>query len=243
MKKIIFTFLMVIGLGVVLNGAEIKNIVAVSEEWENGTNADGSGFYWELLDLVYGKDGISVEKRVMPYERAVNMVKSDKADLWVGSYAEEEEFALYPSHEMDADIVVAVFKKGHLDISKGESGIEGKRVGWIRGYDYDSYLKVPVEANELKNRAGGIKMVASDRLDAFLDAKTEIELEIKNSNIDTSNLDIAELLKLKLFMAFSNTEKGKELAKIWDARLQELHESGELKAFYDKNGYTSYYPF
>lgn len=243
MKKVIFGFLMIVGLGCVLNGADIKKVVAVSEEWEDGTNADGSGFYWELIDLVYQKDGISVEKSVMPYERAVNMVKNGKADLWVGSYMDEEEFALYPKHAMDSDIVVAVFKKGAFDISKGQSEIEGKRVGWIRGYDYDSYLEVPVEVSELRNRASGIKMVQGGRLDAFLDAKIELDSEIENSKIDSSDIDIGEILQLKLYIGFNKDDRGKKLSKIWDERMIELHNSGELKTFYNKHGYTSYYPF
>jgi len=227
----------------VSSGEEIKNVVAASEEWEKGTNADGSGFYWELLDLIYGAKGIKVDKNVMPYERAVNMVKAGKADLWVGSYANEEEFPIYPQYPMDADIVAAVYKKDKIDLSKGQEALKDKKVGWIRGYSYDSYLDVPVKVTKLDGRASGIKMVIADRLDAFLDAKHDIELELQKGEIDRSGIDVKEILQLKLYMAFANNDKGRELAQIWDSRLKELHDSGELKKFYDKYGYARYYPF
>lgn len=223
--------------------AEVKHVMAVSEEWEDGTNADGSGFYWDLLKLVYEPMGISVETATMPYARAVKMVELNKADLWVGSYASEEDFALYPRSAFDADIVTGIYQKGSLDATQGQKSLEGKKVGWIRGYDYDQYLDVKVTYEEVKNRKSAILMIQKGRLDVLLDAKTEIENTIKNENIDMADLESTKLLELKLYMAYSSGDKGKKLANIWDDRMKALHENGELKTFYQKHEYTDYYPF
>lgn len=221
-----------------------KTVVLASEEWEAATNADGSGFYWDLMRLVFEPAGYTVKNKTVPYARSVKMVENGSADAWVGSYIDEEDFAVYPEVAFDADVVsAAVLAGGEFDPARGQSSLAGKNVGWVRGYGYDDYLEVPVEVNELNDRETGFKMLVKGRIDALLDARAELENTLATGVVDASRVEIHELLELKLYSAFADTDRGRELKRLWDARMRELHSGGELREFYDDAGYTEFYPF
>ncbi len=219
--------------------ANITSINLVSESWENATNKDGTGFYWDLAKLVFSESNITVKHKIAPYARAVSLTKSGKMDAWVGSYIDEQDFAIYPKYNIDADKVYSISKKGTLKGS-GEASIKDKKVAWVRGYDYDGYLKTPVKKVEVTDRSAGIKMVLAGRADALLDAKEEIESGLKEAKLKKSDFTIQKIMELKTFIAFGSSAKGKELAKIWDTNVEKLIKSGKLKKFYEKHKYTSY---
>lgn len=244
MKKMSKLLMLVwLGLMPVLVSADSKTIISVSEEYEDATNTDGSGFYWEMIRAVYGPEGYTIQTDTMPYARAVRMVKTNKADLWCASY-EEEEPVNYPKAAMDSDNVTAIFKKGKIDAASGTKGLDGKKVAWIIGYGYDEYISdAKMKGQEVKSRQIGFNLLDKDRIDAFMDAATEITDHIEKTKFDASGYELAPMLELKMYMAFRPDERGKMLAEMWDTRVKAMHESGELKKLYEKFQYTDYYPF
>jgi polar amino acid transport system substrate-binding protein len=218
-----------------------KNLTFVSEEWEGRTNADGTGFYWDLLRAIYEPAGYTLQFSVMPYARAVKMVVDGQAHGYVASYIDEEE-VIYPQTAFDTDKVAGVFRKGELDPAQGQNALEGRNVGWIRGYNYDAYLDVPVVKNELNSRESGLQMVERGRLDVYLDAAVDIRIAMEQDVVDRNQLEKALFLELKLYMAFQNGETGRYLAKVWDDRMKELHDNGELRTLYSQDP-DAWYPF
>lgn len=216
------------------------SIKLVSEEWEGSTDADGSGLYWKIIKKVYEPAGIKMSFEMVPYMRSVQMVKQKEADAWVGSYIDEEDGVLYPKWHFDADIVWAVFKKGGS--FEGKESLQGKQVGWIRGYDYDSYISVPMEKKELNSRESGLKMVEMGRLDYFMDAMVEIKNTLAKPEFKNAPLAHDKVLQLNLYLAFANNARGQALMKIWDERFPKLLESGELKKLFEAHDWPTY-PF
>lgn len=223
--------------------ANDKTLIAISEAWEDATNADGTGFYWDMVRAVYEPEGYSVTTDTAPYARAVKMVMSKRADLWCASYEAEEE-TNYPKTPMDADNVVAIVKKGVLDPAQGTKALDGKRVNWILGYGYNDYIEdAKMDFKEIKSRKIGFNLVESGKIDAFLDSKAEIEAYIEEAKFDMSGYELVPMLQLKMYMAFRPDERGKTLAELWDARVKAMHDSGELKKLYEQHDYTDFYPF
>lgn len=206
-----------------------QEIIVASEEWEECTNADGTGLYWEILELVY--PNYEVKHKLVPYSRSVNLVKNKEADLFVASYYEETDGVLYPEKDMyfDADVVVAVYKKGSsLD---GANSLDGKDVGWIRGYAYNDYFDVQMNEQLVNKRKQAINMLKNDRIDYFLDAKVEVE------NMDKSLLEGLEYKPVKnlyLYYAFADNEKGKELLNIFETNMEKAVKSGKIKQLFEK---------
>lgn len=225
-----------------LSFSQPKEIKILSDLWDGGTNADGSGFYYDLVRKVYEPEGIKVTVAHYPYVRTVNMVKNKAADAWVGAYPNEIEEAYFPKNHFDYDIVTAIVKKGAFPNWQGESSLENKNVGWLRGYEYDQYLTTKMNFKEFDNRESTIQMVIHGRLDAYLDAEHDIETLFEKKPSLKGQIDSYTILKLPLYIGFAKNEKGKELMEIWDKRINEMKANGELKKFYEDGDYVDY-PF
>ncbi len=224
----------------------ISEIYLVSEEWNGATNADGTGLYWDIIRKVYEPEGINVAFTIYPYMRAVKMVQAQRpeADALVGSYMGEIGGTLYPQYHFDVDVIGVMFRKDRVAQWDGQHTMEDKKVGWMRGYSYNDYLDVVVEDKEVSSRESGVGMVERERLDFFLDPLVEIEHELAKPEYDgrREHFQIENALELKMYLAFANDDKGRELVHIFDQRMEELIESGELKSIYEKWDYAEY-PF
>jgi len=227
---------------------DIKVITVVSEEWENNTNKDGTGLYWDIVRTVYELEKIQLKIRIVPYARSVHMVKVKKADAWMGSYIDEETFALYPKWHFDADIVSALFQKEKFPDWKGIQSLANRTVGWVRGYDYDQYIDVKMKIDELNSRDSAIAMLVKNRIEVLLDALVEIQNELKNNEklqklgFDKNAYRIEQLLQLNLYLAFAKNERGQQLKDIWDKNFPVLVKNGDIKKLYHKYKITRY-PF
>jgi polar amino acid transport system substrate-binding protein len=226
----------------------IQVITVASEEWENNTNKNGTGLYWDIIRKVYELENIKLKIRLVPYARSVHMVKVKKADAWAASYIDEETFALYPKWHFDADIVSALFQKARFPDWKGVQSLANKTVGWVRGYDYDQYIDVKMNIDELNSRDSALAMLQKNRIDVLLDALVEIQNELKKKDklkkldFNINNYQIEQLLQLNLYLAFVKNERGKQLMAIWDKNFPVLLKKGYIKKLYEKYKLARY-PF
>jgi len=227
-------FLMCATVGTASAQGNINEIVFASEQWQNATNADGSGLYWDIFRAVYEPAGIKVSFVIRSYAGAVKMVQMNKADALVGSYKDEVEGALFPEQHYDTDVVTALFKKGSVSQWQGEQSLAGKKCSWIKGYAYDEYLSVPVVKNEFDERKDALRILDMSRVDFYLDAQVDMEDALQQGYIDPQKYDMQTVLKLNLYLAFANTPKGTKLKEIFDERFPILLQSGEIKKLFDK---------
>jgi len=227
---------------------ELKVITVASEAWEDNTNKDGTGLYWDIIRKVYEMDNIQLKIRIVPYARSVHMVKVNKADAWVASYIDEETFVVYPKWHFDADIVSALFQKDKFPDWKGVQSLTHKTVGWVRGYDYDQYIDIKMNIDELNSRDSALAMLQKNRIDVLLDALVEIKNELKKKDklekigFDIQNYRIEQLLQLNLYLAFTKNDRGKQLMAIWDKNFYVLLKNGQIKKLYEKYKIARY-PF
>jgi len=219
---------------------KIDKINFLSESWEGITNTDGTGLCWELFRKVYEPAGVNVSFEIVPYARSVRMVQDKQADATVGVYKDEFDKALFSDWHYLQDTVSVVFKKGKADLWKGEESLAG-RIGWIRGYAFNEYLKKDVQFYETDDRETGLKMLERNRLDFFLDTESELQTALSEGVVDAKELQVEAILKLNVYLAFADNERGRKLRKTYDDRMAGLAKTGELKPLYEK--WRLNYPF
>lgn len=224
-------------LGAVIAAAPayaVDTIRVSSEQWDDATHRDGSGLYWDILRAAYEPAGIEVQRRIVPYARSIREVTvTGKADAWVASYMDEVDGPLYPEWHFDADYVGAVYNPDLVSGIDGQSTLAGREVGWMRGYAYDQYLSVDVDATRIDDRHGGLRMVEGGRIDFFVDAQVEIDTALEKTGLGET-LASDTVLELPLYLGFADTERGRELRAIWDRRLPELLRDGTISRLYQE---------
>lgn len=215
-----------------------KEIIVATKSWKGATNRDGTGLYWDIIKEVYEPLGYTIIKKYKSYDEAAEMVRTNNADIYLAAYTNQKGFALYPRHYFDQDVVVAIFRKDAVEKWEGRKSLEGLKVGWVRGYDYDKYLNVKVDREELSNRNNGMKQLTNERLDAFVDTREHIKPYFQKAKLDPEDFGKKIILQLKLFPAFAKTVKGQTLIAIWDKRMKELIKTEEFKNLYYESEYT-----
>jgi polar amino acid transport system substrate-binding protein len=212
-------------------------LLAISEEWTDYTNADGTGLAWDLLRKVYEPAGYKVSTRTEPYIRSVGLVQRGEADLWVGSYKDETR-SLYPRWNFDIDQVYAL---GLASRPSPDVNLLGQyKLAWVRGYQYQRYLPNIKRYTEVQRRSGILSMLDLGRADYYIDALDEIQALLRNTS-NKSAYKVTPVIELPLYLGFADSQKGQQLRTIFDQRMDELVPSGQLRELYAK--WHQPYPF
>lgn len=214
----------------------LSPIKLASEMWEGKTNPDGSGLFWDLIRETFKLANIDIEFEIVPYARSTSMVRNGHADAWVASYMDEEDWAVYPKHHFDVDSVIALISAEMAKDWKGQTSLQGKRVAWVRGYDYDQYLTVTVNKMEVDTRESGLALIRRERIDAFIDDKDDLTTEINSLGFNMEGHVFKDLMELPLYLGFAPNERGRELSRIFDQHFPTLVASGKAKELFQKHG-------
>ncbi len=238
-------FALILAFIPIVQADESKKINVASEEWKDAAERDGTGLYWDILRAVFEPEGFSIVPRMSSYDGSVRMVEQKAIDAMVGAYEDEIENAIYPKNYFGVDIVQAVYRKGVIDKWNGLESIKGKRVAWIKGYSYDEYLDEELiktlKIKRLTSKKGLYNGLNGSKLDCFLDAKGDI-IDFFKAHPAYNEADYIRntLLELKLFFVFTNNDRGKQLAQIFDKNFDELLKKGEIKKLYNKYGHGTF---
>ncbi len=216
--------------------AEIKSIHIVTPAWQNVTNEDGTGLYFDILRNIYEPYGITVEYQIVPWKRAMLLISYHEADALPGGYYVPHDQAddLFPKYPIGIETLAAVSKKGKVNQWEGQKSISGKSVAWIRNYNYHKYLDVKVTWFEIDYDDQGWKMVDCDRVDFYMDNLNMVHKYIKSVKVDSNQYDVDVVASNPLFLRFANTPKSRKLIEIYDVRMPVLIEGGQVQRLFEK---------
>jgi len=220
----------------------IQRLQIVTPQWEAQTNEDGTGLFFEIVRRVYEPEGIQISYHFTPWKRARSMVSSKEADAMLCVWREDarEEGQLTPRFPLFVEHTAAVFRKDVIAHWSGIKTLDGKRAVWIRGYDYHTYDQLAqvrfASWQEVDDYAHAWLLLDNKRYDVYIDALIDIEHYIASQPVDMTLYRLEVLWGQNAYVAFSTTEKSKELIEIYDRRIQELFKTGVLKVIYDKWG-------
>jgi ABC-type amino acid transport substrate-binding protein len=212
-------------------------VMAVSEEWDDYTMADGTGMGWDILRKVFEPAGFKLHTETQPYTRAVGLVQKGEADVWVGSYKDETQ-SLYPRWNYDTDHIYALGQASRPVPTLATIG--EYRLAWVRSYEFQRYLPNIRHYTEVQRRTGILDMLEHGRADYYIDAKTEIQ-DILHQAGDPKAYTLTHIAELPLYIGFSDTARGRELRDVFDRRMDELVPSGELRPIFTH--WKQPYPF
>ena len=216
-----------------------QQIRLASEVWEGHTEADGKGLGWDIMRQVFEPAGIEVVIQSVPYTRSIGLVQRGEADAWVGSYrVEVDEGVHYPQWHYDADRISALSLTTKPVPSLATLG--QYRLVWMRGYEYQRYLPNLKNYWEVLRRNSALEMLNYGRADFYIDARTEVE-DLLDEADDKSRYRITDLTNLPVYLGFTNSPRGRELAQLYDRRMEALVKQGSLRPLFER--WQQPYPF
>ncbi len=230
----LFCFASLFFLRAVAVAAEAKTVTKVrfvTEYWEGFTNRDGTGLYLEVVKGAIPEMDFSI----MPWKRAQTEFEGGKFDGIIG--ADDSLNCTYPKWPIDSNKLAAFYRRESIPKYTNVSALSGKKVVWVRGYGFDKYAQIK-PAFEVDTMQAGINMVLSGRADLLIDYLPDIRkfLESQQYAKDKFASDYVEFSAGGLFVCFKGS-RAKDLAGRFDAHMDKLQQTGELKKIYTR--YTS----
>ncbi|GGA71656.1 hypothetical protein GCM10011369_11800 [Neiella marina] len=220
--------------------ANDSELTVVSEELVDLTNADGSGLYWDILRAIYQPRGIEVIAKVVPLKRAQLMTEKSHADAMLGHHRGDSTQMIFPQWHYGSQQIYALFSPARLNW-QGISTLQGTPAAWVRGANYDAYLPLEMQFEQSIDHLGPLLMLASGRVDVVLDDGIELQKNFRRhaerlmlAGFDSNEYQLEKVLDLKLYLAFTNTAKGRKMANIFDEQLPMMLRNGQLEALYRK---------
>lgn len=236
-KSCISAFLMVLST-LASAGAPIKEITTVNPDVPQYSAADGTGFNHDLVRLVYEPRGIKVKTKSAPWNRAVAMVSNHRADMMFGHFYDlpwaKDKKLIYSKYPHGIEIVAALFLREEVPNWNGNASLENEKVAWPLGYDYHDFIDVKVNWSESPDTATGVAMLTSKRMRFYLDDKAELLDYLEQAKLDKAKYRLEVVLRKNLHLIFSQSERGHELARIYDERIAELSKTRALQELADK---------
>ena len=215
------------------------NIRLASEVWEEDTEADGTGLAWDILRQVFEPAGVQLAIQSVPYTRSIGLVQRGEADAWVGSYRDEiDRGVIYPRWHYDADQIDVL---GLAERSAPTlASIGAARLVWMRGYAFQRYLPDLKHYREIQRDSDIPRMLQFQRADFYIDSRAEVEAMLEQA-AEPERFRITPLTQLPLYLGFADNPRGRALAQLFDARMDELVKSGGLRPVFAR--WQQPYPF
>jgi len=215
--------------------SQIKTINVVAPMWENYTNKDGTGMYWDILRAIYTKEKISLKPSIVPWNRAMKMVtKYQTYNAIVGEVRDTEEKLLFPKYPIDVEYL-SVLTKSSSPAWQGLSSLTGKRIGWIKDYDVIKEDKQDFILREYRSTEQGIELLNAGELDYIIDEWDELAVALKNKELSIEDYHMDDMPKgTDVYVAFADNAISKVLIEIYDEQAKALVQSGEMQNIYKK---------
>lgn len=221
MKTLLVLIALLIGYS---SSLEAKIKVGVTH-WVDFTNPDETGVYIELLKEIYKDEEISFE--FTTYNRMIKLFESSGYDFVVGVTKEDVPKAHYPIWHLDYDYPInAYFLKSNKNIT-ALNDLQNKLLSWFHGYGFDKYIEFNHDFYAVDTIKKAMTLLSTKRIDAFIDYDYNIPNEYKK---DLSHVEV--LPARPIYLAFSSSIRGKQLANIYDSQMVRLRNSGKLKQIY-----------
>jgi len=214
--------------------AQTINIGAA--EWEEFTNKDGSGIYFDLIRKIYANEKLSI--KMDSYNRVINQFDNGKLDMVIGIYRGDVKKGILPQWYLDTENpIIAIYdpKTTQLDHA---ADLELLTASWIRGYQFERLIP-EVDSPYLINAFDdGIKLLENGRIDVLID----YAYNLSSNHLEYKTLKLTPAQHL--YIAFQRNKNGQMLANRWDSEMTRLRKSGELAniygEYYEKSNLSQY---
>lgn len=218
------------------------DVIWVTDTWQNYTNKDGTGLYHELINTIFQNSPYNIHVEYLPWKRALREIDLKKANI-SGALPNNGQYLF-------ADIPILTQAISIL-LPKTESDLTLQQISNLVGVWPEIYAKEilrPAISNYINGvtasyRKDAINLLQNKKVDYYIDIRSMLEVQLASlPKTEQQQYHIQDLTSLKLFLFFSDDEKGRALKRYYDTKTQALLEHNILQNIYKKYHLKFTYP-
>ncbi|EGR2831271.1 transporter substrate-binding domain-containing protein [Vibrio cholerae] len=225
--------------------ASSKTIIIAGDEWYpmNGSpEMENPGFMIEVARFALKEKGLSLEYRIMPWERAIQSARDNSINCIVG--AGESDAPGFIFGKEPYGLYQASFYKNRSDSFQyvDLASLSNKKVGTILGYYYDSEVDEWLDKNGISLTGNdalekNIRKLLAQRIDLVIESTVVMGSKLKEMNLTDSIVSAGLLGESFLYIACGpNNPDSKDIILALDNGINLLRKNGELDKILSKYG-------
>jgi ABC-type amino acid transport substrate-binding protein len=214
-----------------------ETINLVAEVFPPQTHSNGTGQQFDIAKAIFEPLGYKVNIDVYPYRRVIYLLENKQVDVAVGVSKVNNTELLFSEQAHDSDNLVAIYPKNSNLIWQDVASFKDKRLLFIAGLTEGLSKGVDLSSNEVSEvntRLQALKKLQMGRDDFLIDCECGFLLdEVKPYR---SRFNVKNIGFIKIYAAFSNTEKGLKLKEIWNNEFPKFIKTDKAREIYKKWG-------
>lgn len=212
----------------------LKLPVFAAEVWTGYTEADGVGFYWDLLNDVFNRQGVFYKRLVSSLDDGLGKLSIGDVNGVVGVYVTPKRYETltFPKVRLDNEITSIFFKKGttYTDVES----LTGQKVGVRQEYDYPEDFTAKMDLVLYDTTETLVTQLIKGDVNFIMGSKYDLQDELTKQKQDIKEYEIKDVLYTPIYMVFQKNIEGQQLADIFDTGMKKLYKAGLLKEFFQQ---------
>jgi len=239
MRKIVLFLLAIFAL------LQSETITVRSDNWMpfNGDPEDPfKGYIIDLMKEIYEPQGITIDYKLLPWNRALNGCQAGEIGAVVGAYAEDVEGFVLPKEAVDYSAEAFFKLRGNSWEYQGIASLESQSLGYILDYATNADLIKYIDKHKKDAKVqlvGGdnplemnIKKLLAGRVTVVLENYSVIKYKLAEMNLGDDKVTFAGYIddvKRPMYVAFSpKVANSKKYAELFDKGFKQLKASGKV---------------
>jgi len=200
------------------------------------------GFNVEILDEIFKRLHIKIEYKIVPWSRAVKMVKDGESDAIFPFFKNSKRllFTDFSNSFTSEPIAMFVLKDSHISYNGNFKELSQYKFGRVRGYSSGTLFDKAIENGVItidvsNNSTQNYKKLIANRFDILVDNKYVV-LSIQKR--EKRHILIKQLEPIisetKAYLGFSKKRNHKKLISKFNTVLQEIKDDGTYNSIINK---------
>ncbi|QSX34791.1 transporter substrate-binding domain-containing protein [Shewanella avicenniae] len=203
-------------------------------------DSPSGGMALEIIRAALGHHQKQVTLQIKPWSRAFHDVTQCQNDLVLAWYVSAREQHVYYSHPFLKNRLRLIKRNGDSFEYTDEASLKGKRIGTIRGYDYQDVFHADhgYSLHPNSNLESNLKMLQAGRLDLIVEDEIVASSTIFELNMGRSfNFTGEPLNERELFVVTGRCNPAAaELLDAFNDGLEQIKVNGEYAQIFAKHG-------
>lgn len=208
-------------------------VVWGTDVWEGYTEPDGTGFYQELIALIFPDEDFDVDIQYLAWKRVSRELKRQNIDM-TGALHKSSDYHLSELPVLSERILVLSREGIEPDIGSTAS-LENVVGAYRTGYEDDIFYEIvpsTVPGVPVDSPSMAIKLLENGKIDYYVELASMLSSHAHE--VEAGNFNARQVGMFHLYWAFAKSQKGRYIKRHFDGAFRLLREKGKLTQLYTK---------
>lgn len=192
-----------------------------------------SGLVNEILTAVFEYDDIELQHVAMPYNRALEALRTGEVDCTLDIENNQREVLQGSLAMARYDLSTAYLRATPFE---GVKSLADQRVAYLHGFGLDNFLPVSFTPQQVYDLSSAFHMLDRGHVQFVLGDSLLLKDAIYESRLPSYEFVISKLKSFEVRPIFAKTDRGRRLRDIYDREMRKLIATGDFTEIMERHG-------